>query len=207
VARLLAAETEPDRDACWSVFLEEYNRLILHCARSLGGSHDAVMDRYAHTLEQLRRDQFRKLRGYAADGRGKFTTWLVVVVRRLCLDQVRNQYGRDRSGNPENGQQRRELADLIAGELDPDILSSDAASAEDTLRTSELQEQLNDAVERLEPGDRLLLRLRFQDEVPVAEIARISSLPSVFHVYRQLNRIYEELRKALRDAGVTDATP
>jgi DNA-directed RNA polymerase specialized sigma24 family protein len=44
------------------------------------------MDGYAYVLEALRSDDYRRLRAYAADGRSKFSTWLVVVARRLCLD-------------------------------------------------------------------------------------------------------------------------
>jgi hypothetical protein len=42
---------------------------------------------------------------------------------------------------------------------------------------------------------------------PSAEIARIGSFPTVFHVYRRLNGIFEELRQTLHEAGVRDAAP
>jgi len=207
VERLLQATEGASVDGAWREFLEEYSRLIMHGARSLGGSHDAVMDRYAYVLEQLRRDDFHKLRGYAADGRGKFTTWLLVVVRRLCLDEARRRYGRP-SGEPsERDRARRRLADLVAAEVDPDLLPGSTRSPEEDLRTNELHGELHAAVAQLEPSERLLLRLRFQDEVPVTEIARICSFPNVFHVYRCLNRIFDRLRRDLLDAGVRDANP
>lgn len=60
------------------------------------------MDRYAHVLDKLQVDDFRRLRTFVADGRGKFTTWLTVVVRRICLDHHRQRYGRVRErGRPE----------------------------------------------------------------------------------------------------------
>lgn len=194
-------------DDAWAGFLEEYSRLILHSARSFGGSHDAVMDRYAYVLEQLRRDEFHRLRAYAADGRGKFTTWLVVVVRRLCLDRERARYGRSDRGPPELHRRRQQLADLVAADVDPELLPVNAPSPEDDLRRSELNAGLEEAMARLEPADRVILRLRYQDEVPAGEIARICSMPSVFHVYRRLNRIYEQLRKALLNAGIRNAAP
>lgn len=205
--RLLGADTGGSLDHAWSEFVEEYGRLILHVARAQGGQYDAVMDRYTYVLEQLRRDEFRRLRGYVSDGRGKFTTWLVVVIRRLCMDEMRSRYGRQRGGSSEAQQQRRQLADLVGAEVDVDLLAGAGASPEERLETAQVIDRLNRAVAGLEPSDRLLLRLRFQDEVAVSEIARVLSFPSVFHVYRSLNRIYEELRTALAEAGVRDATP
>lgn len=207
LTRLLQSPDAPSRAESWAEFLEEYSRLILHAAHSFGGSQDAVMDRYAHVLEQLRRDDYRRLDSYTADGRGKFSTWLVVVVRRLCLDQVRSRYGRRRGGSEEAHRQRRELADLVAADVDPDFLPGGGTSPEYAARVSELNGRLNDAIALLEPADRLLLRLRFHDEVPIAEIARVQSFPSVFHVYRRLNAIFDELRQSLNDAGVRDAAP
>ena len=49
--------------------------------------------------------------------------------------------------------------------------------------------------------DRLLLRLRFEDEVPVRQIAEIARLPSVFHVYRRLKKALGHLRAALEQRG------
>jgi RNA polymerase sigma factor (sigma-70 family) len=208
VERLLRAADSAGQEQLWAEFLSEYSRLILHVARSQGGSYDEAMDRYAYVLERLRRDDCARLRRYAADGRGKFTTWLVVVVRRLCVDEARSRYGRYDAESRDRHGERRQLADLVAADLDLDLLpAADAQLPEADIRGRELRESLADAVASLEPCDRLLLRLRFQDEVPVAEIARIQSLPSVFHVYRRLQRIYDSLRTSLRGAGVEDAAP
>lgn len=204
--RLLQTSRGPSPERAWSDFLQEYSRLILHAARSFGGSYDEAMDRYAYVLERLRHDDYRRLRMYVADGRGKFTTWLVVVVRRCCLDESRSRYGRPR-GDPDAHRQRRQLADQVAADIDPDLLPGADSSPEELARARQLNENLAAAIERLDPDDRLLLRLRFHDEVPVAEIARISSFPTVFHVYRRLNGIFEELRRTLHEAGVRDAAP
>lgn len=205
--RLLGATDEADLHAAWSEFLEEYSRLILHGARSLGGSHDAVMDRYAYVLECLRRDDFRKFREYVPNGRGKFSTWLMVVVRRLCLDEARSRYGRPRGEPTETDRVRRRLADLVAADVDPELLPGSGSSPEHVTRVRELSGNLDAAIARLEPSDRLLLRLRFYDEISVAEIATVCSFPSVFHVYRRLNSLYDELRSYLEDAGIRDAAP
>lgn len=202
--QLLQSHETQSLEKAWAQFLEQYSRLILHVARSLGGSHDNVMDRYAHALEELRRDDYRRLRGYAADGRGKFTTWLVLVVRRLCLDEARSRYGRPRGGSNEAHETRRRLADLVAADVDTDLLPGSGRNPEEEAGHRELSGILTGAIAQLEPGDRLMLRLRFQDDVTVAEIARIFSFPNVFHVYRRLNRILDQLRESLRETGVED---
>jgi RNA polymerase sigma factor (sigma-70 family) len=207
VQRLLGAVDPASRDGAWEEFVAEYSKLLLHVARAGAASHDQTMDRYSYVLEQLRSEDCRRLRGYLADGRGKFTTWLVVVVRRLCADEARRRYGRS-SAPAENHKQRRELADLLASDIDVNLLPDESSSLPDEpMREAELAEALASALDQLDPGDRLLLRLRFQDEVPAAEIARILSLPTVFHVYRRLNALYERLRFSLREAGVEDARP
>ena len=83
---LFAARDPAEQARAWSAFLKTHSRVMMHAARVLGSDYDAMMDRYTFALEQLRQDDFRRLRAYVADGRGKFTTWLTVVVRRLALD-------------------------------------------------------------------------------------------------------------------------
>src|SRR5204862_509166 len=85
-------------------------------ARSLTTDHDAAMDGYAHVLERLREHDCRRLRGYAPDGRTKFTTWLVVVARRLCLDFHRHRYGRSDDPAPDAAAARAARRRLAAPE-------------------------------------------------------------------------------------------
>jgi RNA polymerase sigma factor (sigma-70 family) len=205
--RLLAASPGASFEEAWTEFLQEYSRLILYVARSFGGPYDAAMDRYAHVVERLRQNDCRRLREYTADGRGRFTTWLLVVARRLCVDEARQRYGRLRGGSAESHRERRALADLVAAEVDPDALAGSTASPEDLAHASVLNGKLGTAIAALEPADRLLLRLRYHDEVPVTDIARICSFPNVFHVYRRLNGIHETLRRSLGQAGIRDAAP
>src|SRR5262249_41817793 len=94
LSQLLAAAEPQGAEGAWGEFVHAHSRLLLHVARSMAKDHDDAMDRFAYLLEQLRRDDCRRLRGFVADGRSKFTTWLVVVARRLCLDYDRRRYGR-----------------------------------------------------------------------------------------------------------------
>jgi len=208
----LLDQVEPSaRDEAWTEFVQANSKLILYVARSLGGDHDDMMDRYAFVLGQLRRDDFHRLRAYGADGRGKFTTWLVVVSRRLCLDHQREKYGRMRGDDEshENGHRMRgRLVDLISDDAElTELVDTSGGGPEERLRALQLDGALKSAMAALEPDDRLLLRLRFEDELPAPQIARIMSCRSQFDVYRRLRRVLDTLRTVLIRNGVGDPAP
>jgi RNA polymerase sigma factor (sigma-70 family) len=210
--RLLSAGDLASQDQAWDAFIRTHSRLLLSTARQFGGDHDAAMDRYAYLLEQLRHDDFRRLRGYAAEERSKFTTWLVVVARRLCLDYRRRRYGRPR-GEPDHAAQlehvvRKRLVDFVAEDLDPSgPISADGPDPEMELRAVQLREALNGALRSLPSRDRLLLAFRYEQGMTAREIARLMRLPSVFHAYRRINTIQRSLRELLEGMGVDGASP
>lgn len=210
--RLFTATDDVARERAWALLVSAHSRLVLHVARSLGGDHDAVMDRYAYVLEELWRDDFHRLRTFARDGRSRFSTWLVVVARRLCLDHHRHRYGRPRAeseaARAATRALRRRLLDLVAEDIDSTPIPDDAAtSPEARLRGAELEELLSAAVAELAPADRLLLRYRFDDDLPAREIAELMGFESPFHVYRRVNALCARLRQSLVEHGVHDPVP
>jgi RNA polymerase sigma factor (sigma-70 family) len=214
LGRLLDASDPSGREAAWAEFVAIHSRLILHVARSFHGDHDAAMDRYAQVLEQLRRDDFRRLRTYAADGRSEFSTWLVVVAQRICQDHRRSRYGRFRPAEGDSATQeeewaaRRRLVDLISADVDLSSLGDHkAGDPEDKLRLADMYQALESALTLLEPRDRLLVKLRFEDDLPMPEVAQSLGFPTRFHAYRRLSRVLEDLRRALERSGVRDAAP
>jgi RNA polymerase sigma factor (sigma-70 family) len=213
LSALLNVASNAAREDAWRAFVGEFSDEILRVARSLGGDHDLAMDRYAFVLERLREDDCRRLQRYLRPGAGEFRLWLIVVVRRLCLDHYRQRYGRAReSVDPAVPAQsragRRRLADLVSERIDPVFLAASPLSAPDAvLADSERRRVLAIALDRLPPSDRLLLRFRFAEELSVRDIARLMRLPTVFHVYRRLNAAFAVLRGSLREQGVMDAEP
>jgi RNA polymerase sigma factor (sigma-70 family) len=204
---LLGADSASGRDEAWAKFVHVFTGLILRTARSLGGDADSAMDRYAFVLDRLREDDCRRLRAYVRPGAGEFTLWLAVVARRLCLDHYRERYGRARPGSdPTAGADRagrRRLVDLVADRTDPTLLAGPGHSAPDELLAqAERTRALSTALDRLAPRDRLLLRLRFAEDLPAREIARLMRFPTLFHVYRRLDKVLRELRGTLGRLGV-----
>jgi RNA polymerase sigma factor (sigma-70 family) len=211
LSQLLAA-SPAQRERAWESFVACYHRLLLHVARKFGRDHDTAMDAFAWMLDRLREDDFRRLRGFSADGRSEFTTWLVVVARRLCLDWYRAKYGRDRSkvalSAPDERSTRRRLVDLVGEAIDAVEIPEGPDTLPDiVLQEAELAQALQHAVTELEPGDRLLIKLRFDDGLSAADIADILRLPTPFHVYRRITHVLDGLRRALRARGIEGRVP
>jgi RNA polymerase sigma factor (sigma-70 family) len=213
LARLLQATNERLRDAAWTEFMDKYSRLLLYVARRNTPDYDGAMDAYAFVLERLREHEMHRLRGYAADGRGKFTTWLVVVSRRLCLDFYRHRYGRAPNPGPtvdvdDMRAARRRLVDLALSTGDDSLASQTSDDQTDgNLRREELEHALDVVMKELAAPDRLLLAMRFQDGLSGAEIASLLHFASPFHVYRRVNHLLVGLRERLIALGVRSSAP
>ena len=212
--QLLDGAPQTERDHAWSALVANHSRLIMSVARTVATEHDGVMDAYAHVLERLREDDYRRLRGYVGDGRSAFTTWLVVVSRRLCIDHYRRRYGRPPRGETSEAAaraeraSRRRLFDLSPSRVDFTAIVDDKAPTPDApLRVAERDDALVGAMSALDPEDRVLLKLRFEDDLSAREIAEVLQMPSAFHVYRRLAFLYASLRRGLVARGVENSAP
>ena len=212
LSALLDGSDAASRDKAWSVFLERHSPLLLRAARAFGRDYDAAMDRYGFIVEALQKDDFKRLRAYRVQGRSSFRSWLAVVARRLCLDHERTRYGRggraaDAGESEEERSMRRRLIDLVGADLDPAILPQSGSDPESSLRTTELRDAVAAVTATLEPRDRLLLKLRFEDGLAVRQIADVMRYPSVFHVYRHLKSLLATVRERLVARGFGDPAP
>lgn len=211
LADLLGATDPAEVDRAWTAFLDHYNSLILHVTRSQGREHDAAMDAYAYVLEALSEDDYRRLRAYSPRSNTKFTTWLVVITRRLCLDWHRHRYGRARDSDNDSAEKdrlRKNLVDLLGERADPDTLADlGSADPEHDLVAREQHQALKGAMSVLPERDRLLLALRFEQDLPAREIGRLMEFPTTAHVYRRLNTLTARLRLLLKERGVEGASP
>ena len=209
---LLAATDLNTREATWKVFVEVYTPLLLHTAYRFGHTYDDAMDRYTYLLDHLYHNDCRRLRAFAAAGPGRFSTWLVVVARRLFLDYHRQRYGRRPPGPAAQGDEsaafrarRRLLADTIGEEaLLSGIEDRSVANPEAAAQAAERAEAVRSALRALEPRDQLLLKLRFYEELAAHEIADVMGFPSQFHVYRRLRTVLATLARRLPRAYTGD---
>jgi len=217
LSRLLDARTPSRADAAWADFVAVHSRLLLHVVRALTSDPDAAMDAYTRVLERLREDDCRRLRAYVPDGRSRFTTWLVTVVRRLCLDWHRERFGRARAEASTDAREARERRRHLASFAEDvgmvelgEVIDARSEEGDDPtarLRALELWGALDAALATLPPSDQVLLRLRFDDGLSAQQIAHTLHYPTPFHVYRRINALLARLRELLRARGIESSVP
>jgi RNA polymerase sigma factor (sigma-70 family) len=213
LSALLDAATPGARARAWDAFVAAYSKVILHAVRSVHRDHDPAMDAYAFILQKLSDDDCRRLKAFTADGTGKFTTWLVVVARRLAHDWHRERYGRAAGGARadaarEEHSARRRLVDLTAEAIDLDRLPDTGSQTPDvSVVMAEMRAALSAEIDALSATDRLLIKLRFEDNLSAKEIAEVVDAATPFHVYRRLNHILAVLRRGLVARGLESALP
>jgi RNA polymerase sigma factor (sigma-70 family) len=207
LGQLLAASDSIVREAAWDELITKHTRLLLAVARSFGGGHDEAMERYSYILEKLLESDFRRLRTFDAESGASFSTWLTVATRRLCLDHHRSRYGRHRPTVTDQADPlralRRCIVDSVSSDVDADSLSDSTLVPGDAqAMIDERDTALRRELMRLAPRDRLLLALRFEDDLSASRISRILGLATPFNVYRRLNVVLRQLRAALESRGI-----
>jgi RNA polymerase sigma factor (sigma-70 family) len=209
---VLAATDLTTKETAWKVFVEVYTPLLLHTAYRFGHTYDDAMDRYTYLLDHLHHNDCRRLRAFAAAGPGRFSTWLVVVARRLFLDYHRERYGRRPPGAAAQGDEsaalrarRRFLTEMIGEEIPLSAIEDGSVpNPEAAAQAAERAEAVRSALNALEPRDQLLLKLRFYEELAAREIADVMGFPSQFHVYRRLRSVLALLARRLPRAYTGD---
>jgi RNA polymerase sigma factor (sigma-70 family) len=85
----------PSREV-WKEFLGQYSPIIFQTCQHSTSDADQAADCFLFACEQLSRNNFRRLLQFRPDGSAAFSTWLRVVIRNLCLDWRRKEFGRPR---------------------------------------------------------------------------------------------------------------
>ena len=261
VANVLQQLRSRDPHEAWIVFLEEYSVLIFQVSRHIEKDLDRASDCFQFVCEKLSEDRFRRLLRFKAEGSASFSTWLRAVVRNLCLDWRRKEYGRPRRFRSisrltgfdqevfscvyERGVSAEEALQLLQSKF-PDVSSEHVAESreriEQTLTTKQRwllsvrsrrgpqetnptfeeveaaaleiadprpdpetqaltaarREALDRALGHLSKRERLLVRLRFEQELTLEQIARLLDLGNAQRADRQIREILERLREELR---------
>jgi RNA polymerase sigma factor (sigma-70 family) len=260
VESLLEELRTRDPHDAWHAFLEEYAGLIFQVSRYFEKDLDRASDCFQFVCEKLSEDSFRRLRRFKPGGAASFSTWLRAVVRNLCLDWRRKEYGRPRrfrsiarlSGFDqevfgcvyERGISAEETLQLLQSKF-PEATSERLAGSreriEQVLTTrqrwllsvrfgrrpqgtnttfeeveaapleiadqrpdpeaktllAERKEALDRALAHLSKRDRLLIRLRFEQELTLEQIAKLLALGNAQRADRQIKEILARLREEL----------
>lgn len=260
IPRILQGLASRDPGDAWAEFLRLYSPLVLQVVRLVEADPDHVRDCFLFVYQELARHRFRRLRGFRLDGPARFSTWLRVVVRRLCLDWHRHEFGRHRVFRSIGRLSRLDQdvfacvygqglrsADLLLSlrPRHPRLTAEELAASEERIHRSlttrqrfllsvrrrgtgpvgarEAErltgdpEQLPDgqpdpeacaaweerrgalarAVATLAAGDRLLIRLRFEQDLTLEQVARVMKLKDAQSADRAIRDILKRLRQAL----------
>lgn len=265
--KLLEQLGSREAQAAWAEFLETYSPVLLQIVKLFEREPDHAADCFLFVSEQLSQNQFRRLRHFKPDGPARFVTWLRVVVRNLCLDWRRKEFGRQRvfdcitrlsgfdqdvySKVYEQGLSQEEAlfslgtkyprltvdevgrsVGRIQRALTPrqlwllstrrpmvESLESEPADDQGSLERQipdsrpdpetlsvarEDQAVLERALDGLSNPERLLIKLRFEQDLTLREVAGLLGLKDAQTADRRIREVLERLRKEL-SGGKTDS--
>jgi RNA polymerase sigma factor (sigma-70 family) len=244
----------------WAEFLEEYSVLIFQVARYFERDIDSASDCFQFVCEKLSEDRFRRLLRFKPEGVASFSTWLRAVVRNLCRDWRRKEFGRPRifrsisrlssfdqevfSCVYERGVSAEETLHQLRSKF-PAVTSERVAESRDrigrklttkqrwllSIRSrrrpqetnttfeeveaapleladhrpdpeaqtllAERRAALDRALDHLSKRERLLVRLRFEQELTLEQIAKLLDLGNAQRADRQIKDILARLREEL----------
>ncbi len=244
----------------WDQFLQEYSGLILQVIHFQERDPDHVSDCFVFVCEQLTRNRFRRLCQFRTDGLATFSTWLRAVVRRLCIDWRRSEFGRYRifrsvaklsgfdqavfrlfyehGASPEEslmylaplfpGATKERLVQSVerihqtltprqhwllsvrsvnrsavrAGQAEEEVSLAEQVSdllpdPEVSAARQEERNALSRALSCLNERDRLVIRLRFEQDLTLEQVARVMKLGDPQTADRYVRHVLEQLRQRM----------
>ena len=181
----LAAACAYHSSAAWSRFMRLYLKFLNDRALSVSPSSDAAQELAGSVLADMYLpDRSGRSRIASYHGRSSLATWLRVIVCNRAINQRESKY---------NTLERIESIPELAA-------TSGVHNVEAVLRASRYEEMIRESLrsgcERLTDRERLLLLLRYDEELQVTQIARLLGVnPST--VTRQLERVQGKLRESV----------
>jgi RNA polymerase sigma-70 factor (ECF subfamily) len=165
----------PDGVAAAGVLLSRYRRAVyLWCFRYVR-DHDRALDMAQDVLLTA----YQRLPEF--QGRAAFSSWLFVIARNRCLNEMRND-------------PRRETADL-------DSFENNDPSVEERIEKEIESRRLIDAAARvLDPIEQRAVWLRYSERMPVDDITTLLNLDQKSGARAVLQRARRKLRTALEEA-------
>lgn len=182
----LVAEAIEGSELAFRTLVERYQRpvfsLVLRMVHDRGIAEDVTQEVFVKAWMALAR----------YDPRRRFASWLFKIASNAAIDQLR----------------RKKLPTTPIETKDPDQSSildrieDERAESPDTLvKRRELSSALEAAVAALRPEYRLVVLLRFREELPYRDIAEATGMP-LGTVKTNLRRARREIEERLRKDGV-----
>lgn len=185
-----------DAAGAWMLFVGTYAANLQKVIRRFAADEESRSDCFVFVCEHLRAQDCRRLSRFEQDGSARFTTWLYAVVYNLCLDWKRHQ------------RPRLQLVPLDEADIDRLSMQAGNPPARDPANLAEEQIdriRLARALDRLPAEDRLLVRLRYEKELTLAELVGIASLRNAQAVDRRLRSIIGRLQREFESTAAETA--
>lgn len=179
----LAAACAQHSAAAWSRFMKLYQKYLHDIALSVSANGDAASELAGSVLvDMFLPDRSGGSRIGSYHGRSSLATWLRVIVCHRAINERERKY---------NSLERIESIPEVAA-------TADMRDIEAVLRAVRYEDMIKDSLmcgcKRLSDRERLLLLLRYDEELQVSQIARLLGVcPST--VTRQLERVQGKLRE------------
>jgi RNA polymerase sigma factor (sigma-70 family) len=193
ISRLLGELASASPTEAWSEFLEDYAPVLQQVVHLFETETDAAADCFLFICEHLASDQFRRLRKFRPGGPASFPTWLRAVARNLCVDWHRKTRGRLRDGTYPDRPVSEPLEDHWFTDPHPD--------PEMRAASQQRESSLRRMVAGLPDPERLLIRLRFEQDLTLDQIAKLTGLKDAQTVDRRVRQILDSMRESLRERG------
>jgi len=182
----LVAEAIGGSELAFQTLVERYQRpvfsLVVRMVRDRGIAEDVTQEVFVKAWLALAR----------YDPRRRFASWLFKIASNAAIDQLR----------------RKKLPTTPIETSDPDhssvldrIEDERSESADTLVKRRELSAALEAAVAALRPEYRLVVLLRFREELPYRDIAEATGMP-LGTVKTNLRRARREIEDRLRKDGV-----
>ena len=159
----------------FAVLMDEHQRYVYNLALRVVKDENEALDLTQETF----------VRAWTAlpnfKGQSQFRTWLYRIVTNLCYNRLPNL--------------RRSLNDL-GDDVMEDIPETKSNTPAQEFESNETRRHLHQAIENLDENYRLLISLRYQNELSYDEIAATLNLP-LGTVKTGIFRAKEQLRKSL----------
>lgn len=176
--RLIQRAQKGDQDA-FAALVDEHQRYVYNLALRILGDENEAQDlaQEAFVRAWMALPNFR--------GQSQFRTWLYRIVTNLCYNRLPNL--------------RRSLADL-GDDVLTDIPETDNLHGNPArhIESNEIRSYLHEAIDLLDSHYKMLITLRYQDELSYEEIANLLNLP-LGTVKTGLFRAKKKLRLALEN--------
>jgi len=179
----LAVACVQGSEAAWSRFMLKYGPYIHSVSRHMCTSTHAAKD-LADSIpgHVFMPDSNGRSRMASYEGFRPLTTWLAAIIKHKALNEHRLKFNNLESLD-------RVLEQTYESSIDKIELSITASRYEPGVRDS-----IRQAFSLLSDRERFILRLRYEQELKISQIARMLNVKSPA-VSRQLDRIREKLRK------------